>query len=114
MLITGKVNSIIQPDDNRDIYILVLSKKRRNKPIEIAIIFWGKLSDTIKNNFIKIGDKIDIQFYAYSKTYIYKGKQNFNSYLVAESWRPYVKGKERYREVVNQNTGEIIKRKGEL
>ncbi len=114
MLITGKVLKIMKEDENRNIYTVILSKSRKGKNIEIAIVFWGKHAQSIEDNRIKLNDKIDIQVYAYSKSYFYKDKERYNSYLVAESWRHYVKGKERYKEIINQKTGEVIKRKGEI
>ncbi len=114
MLITGKVSKIDLKDESKRIYNVVLHKTRKGKPIQIAIIFWGKLFDTIANGYIKVGERIDVQVYTYSKSNFYNNAEYYSTYLVAQSWRHYVKGKERFKEIVNQKTGEVIKRKDEI
>lgn len=113
MLITGKVTDILKSDPNRDIFIIVITKTRNKKKIEIAIVFWGKHSQAVIDGFIKIGMKIDIQFYLYSKKVIKYGQTFYNSHIVAENWREYKKGKDRFKEVPNK-FGEAIKIKGKI
>jgi hypothetical protein len=115
MLITGKIKEI-EKNSDKDIYTVILEKTRKEKKILIPIIFWGHLSKDANplSNKMTIGQRIDIQVYCYGKPIIASGKRFWNAYIVAESWRPYIKGSKRYRKIVNKDTGEIIKRKDEL
>ena len=129
MLITGKIKDIQKNSPGRDIYTVVLEKTRKGKKILIPVTFWGRLSWDIQSGkipgpvgyarpvgqpFLKIGMRVDIQAYIYGKPVISNGKQFWDTYIVAESWRPYKAGSKRYREIANKDTGEIIKRKAEL
>jgi hypothetical protein len=112
MIISGKIKLIQKTDPVKDIYTVVLSKTRKNKKILVPVTFWGHLSSLVPK--LLIGTCYDIQFYTYGKEAINKGKAFWNTYLVAEKIRIHAKGNKNYKEIVNKDTGEVIKQKGKF
>ena len=108
MIITAKIKRI-EKSVKSGWYTVVLTKTRQGKHLDIPVFFGQKFWKTIESGTLKEGMKIDVTFFMYGK----KNGDWWNSYIVAERWRPYVKGQDRFKEVVTKN-GEIIKRKNEF
>jgi len=109
MLLTAKIKRIEQSVKS-DWYTVVLSKTRKGKEIEIPVFFGVKFRESIQKGLLVSGMRIDVTITIYGK----KKGEWWNTYVVCDKWREYKKGAARYREVVNQQTGEIFKRKGEF
>lgn len=120
MKLTGKVKEIRDISYNgKEMYEVIITKTKsfgkKSQTIEIAVTFTQRYAQDIKDEKLRAGMKIDIQFYVYSKPYLSQksGKTQYNTHVVAEKWREYQVGAPTYREIYTKD-GEVIKRKGEL
>lgn len=109
MIINGKIK-LIEKSVKSGWYTVVLTKTRQGKVLEIPIFFGQKFWQSIETGLLKVGMRVDITIFLYGK----KTGDWWNSYIVADHWRPYVKGADRFKEITNPKTGEIIKLKNQF
>ena len=109
MIITAKIK-LIEKSVKSGWYTIVLTKERKGQRIDIPIFFGQKFWHSIENGSIYVGLRIDVTCFVYGK----KNGDWWNTYCVADNWRPYVSGQSRNKEIVNRKTGEIINKKGDF
>lgn len=109
MIINGKIKYIEQ--SHKDGWLtVVLGKTRKGKHLEIPIFFASKYRQSVTDQELRVGMRIDVSCFAYGK----KRGVWWSTYLVASYFREYKVGQQRYKEVVNEKTGEIVKLKDQF
>jgi hypothetical protein len=108
MIITAKIK-LIEKSVKSGWYTVVLTKMRKGQRIDIPIFFGQKFWGSIEHGNIRVGLRVDVTCFVYGK----KQGDWWNTYCVAENWRPYVSGQARSREIVVKSTGEVFTKNGE-
>lgn len=105
MIITGKITAIERSVKNGWTSV-ILRKTRKGKQLSIVLFFSDKFLSSFDDNALFVGKTIDVTCFVYSK----KRGDWWNTYIVVEKWRPYLRGQKRYKEIIGKNN-DLVKLK---